>query len=69
MEWSSLKRRKLEDGIAAIPVCIVSGVAEKPNASSAAGFIKKPIEFDGLLKFVRKFCGTYSSVVEKRRLG
>lgn len=54
MEFLEAKRH--EDAIAAIPVCIVSGVADEPDMSNVSGYIKKPIEFDGLLKFVRKFC-------------
>lgn len=56
MEFMEAKSH--EDAIAAIPVCIVSGVAEKPDMSNASAFVKKPIEFDGLLKFVRHYCGT-----------
>ena len=47
--------------IASIPVCIVSGVAEKPDMSQASVFLKKPIEFDGLLKIVRQHCGVPKS--------
>ena len=53
-----LEAKSHEDAIAAIPVCIVSAVANKPDMSNAAGFIKKPIELDGLLKFIRSHCGT-----------
>ncbi len=53
-----LEAKRQEDTIAAIPVCIVSGVASRPDVPDAVGFVKKPIEFDGLLKFVRQYCGT-----------
>lgn len=52
-----LEAKGHDDVIAAIPVCVVSGVAEKPGVSGIQAFIKKPIEFDGLLKFVRTYCG------------
>ena len=52
-----LAAKKQEDALAAIPVCIVSGVADRPEMSGAVGFVKKPIEFDGLLRFVRRYCG------------
>ena len=52
-----LEAKSHDDAIAAIPVCIVSGVADKPHTHGAIGFVKKPIDFDGLLKFVRQFCG------------
>ncbi len=55
MEFMQAKSH--EDAIAAIPVCIVSGVAENPELPGASAFVKKPIEFDGLLKFVRQYCG------------
>jgi CheY-like chemotaxis protein len=54
-----LEAKSHEDAIAAIPVCVVSGVAEKPDLSKASGFVKKPIELEGLLKFVRGYCGTH----------
>jgi CheY-like chemotaxis protein len=56
MEFMEAKSH--EDAIAAIPVCIVSGVADKPDMSNASAFVKKPIDFDSLLKFVKQFCGT-----------
>jgi CheY-like chemotaxis protein len=52
-----LEAKNHEDAIAAIPVCVVSGVAERPTLPAISQFIKKPIEFDGLLKFVRQYCG------------
>ncbi len=55
MEFMEAKSHEIT--IAAIPVCFVSGVAEKPDMSKAAAFVKKPIEFGGLLKFVRQYCG------------
>ena len=61
MEFMQAKSH--EDAIAAIPVCIVSGVAENPELPGASAFVKKPIEFDGLLKFVRQYCGL--AVAEK----
>ncbi len=52
-----LEAKSHEDTIAAIPVCVVSGVAEPPALPTISQFIKKPIDFDGLLKFVRQYCG------------
>ena len=45
-----------DDAIASIPVCIVSGVADKPDLQGVQGFVKKPIDFDCLLKFISQFC-------------
>lgn len=47
-----------EDIIAQIPVCIVSGVANRPDLDGVSGFIKKPIDLDVLLKFVKVFFTT-----------
>ncbi len=58
MEFMEAKSRDVV--IAAIPVCIVSGASEKPDMSKVAAFVKKPIEFDGLLKFIKKFCGEFT---------
>jgi len=46
-----------EDMIASIPVCVVSAVAEKPDMAKANAFVKKPFDFDGLLKLIRSYCG------------
>jgi CheY-like chemotaxis protein len=61
-----LEAKSHEDTIAAIPVCVVSGVAERPALPPISQFIKKPIEFDGLLKFIRQYCG---SAVPERKAG
>jgi len=53
-----LEAKSQDDAIASIPVCVVSGIADKPPLRDACTFLKKPIEFDSLLKFVRKFCGS-----------
>ena len=46
MEFMEAKSQ--EDAIAAIPVCIVSGVDEKPNPSHESAFIKKPITSEAM---------------------
>jgi DNA-binding response OmpR family regulator len=51
-----LKEKRHEDTIAQIPVCIVSGVAEKPDMKGVSGFVKKPIDLDVLLKFIKSHC-------------
>ena len=45
-----------EVSIATIPVCVVSGVADRPKLPSKISFIKKPTDFDALLKMVNLFC-------------
>ena len=51
-----LKEKKHEDAIAQIPVCIVSGVAEKPDMNGVSAFVKKPIDLEILLKVVKIYC-------------
>ena len=51
-----LSEKKQEDSIAQIPVCIISGVAEKPDMNGVSGFVKKPINLDVLLKFIKSYC-------------
>jgi CheY-like chemotaxis protein len=53
-----LEAKKHEDAIAQIPVCVVSGVATDPHLKNTAGFIKKPIDLEILLKFIKQYCGT-----------
>jgi len=56
MEFLEAKRH--EDAIAAIPVCIVSGVAQQPASKNLyEHFLKKPIDLNTLLSFVRMHCG------------
>lgn len=51
---SALKENHI---IATIPVAMVSAYDEPPNVNQARAFIKKPIDFDALLKFVKQWCG------------
>ncbi len=51
-----LKEKRHEDTIAQIPVCIVSGVAEKPDMAGVSVFVKKPIDLEILLKVVKIYC-------------
>lgn len=57
--WQFLKQRqKLGDTIVAIPVFIVSAVADQSvTALGAKGYVKKPLDIDVLLKLVRNHCG------------
>ena len=52
-----LEAKSHEVSIASIPVCIVSAVPKQRDQYPAVGFVKKPIEFDGLLNFIRNYCG------------
>ena len=52
-----LKELTATDVLATIPVCVVSGVADRPKGVRYSAFVKKPIDFDGLMKLVWGFCG------------
>jgi CheY-like chemotaxis protein len=55
MEFLAAKAQ--EDAVASIPVCVVSGVADPPHISGITAFVKKPVEFNQLLEFVKRYCG------------
>ena len=59
-----LEAKNHDDTLACIPVCVVSGVSEKPKRIAASAFIKKPMDFGLLLKFVRQYCGIPGGPVE-----
>ena len=40
-----------------IPVAMVSAYSEPESVGHARAFIKKPIDLDALLKFVKEWCG------------
>lgn len=57
--WQFMEERKhLPDTYAAIPVFIVSAIADqrKIEEVGAQGYIKKPMELDVLFKIVEKYC-------------
>lgn len=54
-EFLALKHAN--DAIAAIPVVVVSAYEERARSLEASGFVKKPIDLESLLSFVRRFCG------------
>jgi CheY-like chemotaxis protein len=58
MDGSEFLRAKGDDDlIAAIPVAIVSGVSERPELTGGAvGFLRKPFDFEGLLRFIGPYC-------------
>jgi CheY-like chemotaxis protein len=57
--WEFLKARKaLGDTIVAIPVYIVSAIANQLEAeeTGASGYIKKPVDAEILVKIVKGYC-------------
>src|SRR4051812_28063028 len=55
--WTFAERLGADTVLASIPVVVVTAFAEKAGSlTSARGFIKKPIDFDSLLRVVKRFC-------------
>ena len=49
--------KKQNDAIATIPVVLVSAYGDRAQSIGASGFVKKPIDFDSLMRFVKQHCG------------
>ena len=57
--WEFLTQRKQDPRLAAIPVVICSGTGDAARQAAslgAAGYLKKPIEFQVLLATIRRYC-------------
>lgn len=55
-----LKAKNADETVASIPVCVVSGIADRPNLAGVVAFVKKPVDSDRLIAFVKEYCGTPS---------
>lgn len=54
--WEFIEAKGKDGHIATIPVLVTSAVADKADPTTVAGIIKKPIDIDSLLTFVKQFC-------------
>lgn len=54
--WEFLEAQQSHAKIANVPVIVVSAAGDKAKSAKAHGFIKKPIEVDGLLEMIERFC-------------
>jgi DNA-binding response OmpR family regulator len=54
--WEFIERKRSHNDIATIPVIIVSAIAESVSDATVRGIVKKPIDVEGLLHFVREHC-------------
>jgi CheY-like chemotaxis protein len=57
--WQFRAEQQQDAALAAIPVIVISadaGVKQKSEALGAAGYLKKPIELDALLRVVAQYC-------------
>ena len=53
-----LEAKGLDESLAAIPVVVVSGVANEPELAGVTAFIPKPVDFKRLFELIRRNCGT-----------
>lgn len=51
-----MEAKRQDDLIAPIPVVLVSAFEDRSKDIGAQGFVKKPIDFDCLLRFLEKYC-------------
>jgi CheY-like chemotaxis protein len=56
--WQFLQARKTDESIAAIPVVIISAVANHFHEEEVVGTVRKPFELETLLKVVKQYCGS-----------
>jgi CheY-like chemotaxis protein len=54
--WEFLEAQQATAVLASIPVVVVSAAGDKAKSAKAQGFVKKPIEVDGLLKMIKQYC-------------
>ena len=55
--WEFLEAQKGDVTLATIPVVVVSAFNDKGGTvGGAAGFIKKPVELESLLRVVQRYC-------------
>jgi len=55
--WQFVEEKEKVDAFAAIPVVVVTAFRDKADSIKADDIVLKPIEYEGLLKTVRKYCG------------
>lgn len=55
--WEFLEEYRKKSGLAAVPVVVVSAVADRGKAPRADGFIRKPVELESLLATIKQYCG------------
>jgi CheY-like chemotaxis protein len=51
-----LEAKATEKSLSSIPVCVVSGVASRPDLPGVAAFVPKPIDLKRLLEVIRHYC-------------
>lgn len=51
-----MEKKQQDDLLSAIPVVLVSAFEDRSKSIGAIGYVKKPIEFDSLMKFLTRYC-------------
>lgn len=55
--WAFADIMKKNMSFATIPIVVVTAFADKAKSVGAARIVKKPVDMDTLLGFVREYCG------------
>lgn len=55
--WQFIEAKEKAEAFAAIPVVVITAFRDKAESIKADDVILKPVDYDGLLKTVRKYCG------------
>lgn len=55
--WAFAEVMRKDKVHAAIPIVVVTAFADKARSIGAAHIVKKPIDMDTLMDFVREYCG------------
>jgi CheY-like chemotaxis protein len=56
--WEFLQAKRKDDILAVIPVVVLSAFGSDGRGEQVEGILKKPVDVDALLAFVRKHCGS-----------
>jgi len=59
--WEFLQAKRKDNVVSVIPVVIVSAFTDQAEGEEVDGVLKKPIDFDALLRCVKQHCGSVAS--------
>lgn len=54
--WEFMQAVRKDDVLAVIPIVVVTAFYEQATGEKVVGVLKKPIDFDALIKYVNRFC-------------
>jgi CheY-like chemotaxis protein len=55
--WEFRAEQKKDPALRDIPVVLVTAHANMPNANGIAAILRKPLDFDALIRLLDRFCG------------